>query len=306
MKADDSSLDDVQYRTVREAATKLLNRAGAWGKYPTPVDELLNAAELKLAPVSAFDEGAMRRYLLRTGEQAGRLLRQAVDKVLGILDVHGNTVHVDPTVSGEKQTFIKLHETGHNEIPHQKGLYRWVQECQRSLAPEVAALFEREANTFATIVLFQDDGFACMARDSEFSIKVPMRMAKKFGASVYAGVREYVRRSDKACAAIILDPCEDRPDIGRAAPVRRVELSTLFKAQFGNFGLPVELTSIDELMRFVPLDGRRMSRPDTCTLTDLNGAIQEFIGEGFATPYNTFVLIHARATLSRRVVVSGL
>ncbi|GEP59008.1 hypothetical protein RSO01_61740 [Reyranella soli] len=171
--------------------------------------------------------------------------------------------------------------------------------------PEVAALFEREANTFATIVLFQDDGFARMAMDSEFSIKVPMRTAKKFGASVYAGIREYVRRSDKACAAIILNPCTFRPDIGYVAPVRRTEFSPLFKAQFGDLKLPLELTSVDEMMRFVPLGGRRMARPDTCALTDLNGSIQEFVGEGFATPYNIFVLIHARATLRRRIVIGS-
>jgi hypothetical protein len=303
VKADDSSLEDEQYRTVREAATKRLDRAGARGRFPTPVDDLLSAAELKLAPVSAFDERSMLRYLREAGHQAGQLLRRAVEKVLGVLDVHANTVHVDSTVSGEKQTFLKLHETGHNQIPHQKGLYRWVQDCQKCLAPEVAALFEREANKFATIVLFQDDGFARMAMDSEFSIKVPMRTAKKFGASVYAGIREYVRRSDMACAAIILNPCEFRPDIGYVAAVRRTELSPLFKTQFGDLGLPLELTSVDELMRFVPLGGRRMSRPDTCTLTDLNGTVQEFVGEGFATPYNTFVLIHARTTLQRKVII---
>lgn len=144
-----------------------------------------------------------------------------------------------------------------------------------------------------------------MARDSEFSIKVPMRTAKKFGASVYAGIREYVRRSDKACAAIILEPCQIRPDIGYVSPVRRTELSPLFRARFGDLGLPLELTSVDEMMRFVLLGGRRMSSPDTCSLTDLNGSIQEFVGEGFATPYNTFVLIHARATLSRGIVIGG-
>lgn len=157
---------------------------------------------------------------------------------------------------------------------------------------------------FATIVLFQDDGFANMARDSEFSIKVPMRTAKKFGASVYAGIREYVRRSDKACAAIILNPCELRPDMGHVVVEADRAVAPL-QDPVGDLGLPLELTSIDELMSFVPLGGRRMSRPDTCTLTDLNGTVEEFVGEGFSTPYNTFVLIHARATLQRRIIVAS-
>jgi hypothetical protein len=303
VKTDDSSLDEQQYLAVHAAAVGLLNRAGAKGTFPTPSDELLRAAELKMAPVSVFDEGAMQRYLQAAGQNVGRLLRRAMEKVLGILDVHAKTVHVDTTVSGEKQRFITLHETGHGVIPHQKGLYRWVQDCNASIAPEVAALFEREANTFASIVLFQDDGFANMARDSEFSIKVPMRLARKFGGSVYAGIREYVRRSDKVCAVVVLDPFEVRQDIGLVAAVRRVGLSPAFTMQFGSLALPQELTAFDDLMRFVPTAGRRIAGPGSLVLTDLNGVMQEFIGEGFATPYNAFVLIHSVKMLQRAVVL---
>jgi hypothetical protein len=205
IKGDDSSLDPAQYRTVHEAARTLLLQGEAWGRFPTPVDDLLSAAQLKVAPISAFDESTMRRYLRQAGEQAERLLRRALDKVLGIFDVHANVIHIDPDVRAEKQTFLKLHETGHKEIPHQSGLYRWIQDCSRHLSPETAALFEREANIFATIVLFQDDTFAKMTADSQFGITVPIKTARTFGASVYAAIREYVRRSAKVCAVVILD-----------------------------------------------------------------------------------------------------
>ena len=200
VKPDDSSLAANEYRTVSDTARKLLSRGDAWGRFPTPVGDLLVAANLKLAPVSAFDENAMLRYLRQAGESASRFLRRSIDKVLGIFDVHANTVHIDTSVSNEKQTFLKLHETGHKELPHQCSLYRWIQDCNKHLAPEVADLFEREANTFATIVLFQDDTFAKMTADEPFGIKVPMSAGKKFGASVYAAIREYVRRNVKVCA----------------------------------------------------------------------------------------------------------
>lgn len=301
MKADDSSLDSDQYRTVHDAAKKLLDRADARGRFPTPVGDLMEAAGLRLAPVSMFDEIAMLRYLRDKGEQVERLLRRAKEKILGILDVHADTVHVDDTVSKEKQTFVKLHETGHNEIQHQKGLFRWIQDCRAHLAPDVAELFEREANTFATIVLFQDDGFARMVADEPFGIKVPMKVSKKFGGSVYAGIREYVRRSDRACAVIVLDPPQMRDDVGRVAMVRRIEMSQEFSRQFGALNLPDVLTFVDDLMRFVPLVDRKMSRPDTYSLPDLNGEGREIVGEGFSTPFNTFILIHATATLRRTV-----
>lgn len=303
MKTDDSSLDDGEYRTVHEAARKLLNRGDAWGTFPTPVDNLLAAADLTVAPVSAFDENAMMRYLRQAGEQAEKLLLSAIDKVLGIFDVHANVIHIDPSLSKPKQTFLKLHETGHKELPHQNRLYRWIQDCRKHIAPEVAALFEREANTFASIVLFQDDAFTKMTADSKFGIKVPLQMAGKFGASVYAGIREYVRHNACCCAVIILDPTETQPDTGPAAPVRRVEYSPSFLREFGLLALPDRINFSHDLMRFVPLGSRKMSSPNTFPQTDLNGISRECIGEGFKTPYNTFVLVHVQSTLPRRTTL---
>jgi hypothetical protein len=51
-------------------------------------------------------------------------------------------------------------------------------------------LFEREANNFARFILFQGDSYRTMAADHPFGIKTPMKLAKKFGVSVYASCRE--------------------------------------------------------------------------------------------------------------------
>ncbi len=297
MKADDSSLNAHEFQTVSAAARNLLDRGSAWGILPTPVPDLMAAANLRVAPINAFDENAMLRYLRQAGDLAGRLLRRAVDKVLGVLDVHAATVHIDETVSKEKQTFLKFHETAHFELPHQKSLFRWIQDCNRNLSPEISELFEREANTFARIVLFQDDAFGKMTVDEQFSIKVPMKVGKKFGASVYASIREYVRRHHKVCAVIALEPTETMEPVGLIARVRRMERSASFTEQFGELLLPDFLTYGDRLMDFVPLGSRRMTSPDTLVLSDRNGLNWEFVGEGFKTPHNTFILIHAHATV---------
>jgi hypothetical protein len=108
-----------------------------------------------------------------------------------------NLVHIDESVNKEKQTFLKLHETGHKEIPHQKGLYRWIQDCRKHLAPEIAELFEREANTFATIVLFQDDGFAKIATADSSAAKClsgPRRNSAGPSMPVFASTRPERRR----------------------------------------------------------------------------------------------------------------
>lgn len=299
MKSDDSSLTPEQYLTVQERARSLLDRGSAWGTFPTPVDQLVTTAGLKIAPIEAFDEGTMRRYLREAGEKAANLLRSALDKVLGIFDVHANTVHIDPTLYPDKQTFLKLHETGHSELPHQRGMYRWIQDCRQHLDPGIAALFEREANTFASLVLFQDGAFAARTVDEPFGIRVPMRAAKDFGASLYASFREYVRRHHKTCAVIILEPTETCPTRGPIAKIRRVEMSATFAQHFGGIGVGPELMLVDDLMLCVPFEPQRMSRPHTFAMVDRNGQRHEFVGEGFRTGYHTLVLIHCVATLGR-------
>ena len=298
MRADDHSLTDGQYRTVYEAATTLLERGNAKGRFPTPVGDLMEAANLQMAPLDAFEESSITKYLKSLGaaaaESASKFIRRAMEKVRGVLDSHARTVHVDSTVDPNKQRFLKLHEAGHAEIPHQSGLYRFVQDCFKTLSPDVADLFEREANTFATIVLFQDKAFTQMVADESFGIKVPLRYGKKFGASTYAAMREYVRHHHRACVVLVFDPTVFTDD-GHVAEVRRVEMSVSFARQFPAPHCGT-IRQADPLMKFIPLV-RRMSSPQMIRLQDLHGAWHDFVGEGFKTTYNSFVLLHSRASL---------
>jgi hypothetical protein len=70
--------------------------------------------------------------------------------------------------------------------------------------------------------------------------------------------------------------------------------------------IPDELTFLDPLMRFVPLGNRRMVQQDTFQMNDLNGQRVEFSGEGFRTPYNTFVLICAESPVPPAVKLPRL
>ncbi|MEZ2224342.1 ImmA/IrrE family metallo-endopeptidase [Rhizobium sp. RCC_161_2] len=303
MKPDDSSLSPSEYAAIHRAATDLLNKANAWDRLPTPVPDLLGAAKLRVAPMSAFDPRSLLRHALQFGERAASLVKSAIEKVRGIFDVHEDLIHIDTTVTESKQNFLKLHEAGHKNIPHQSKLFRWIQDCDKSLSPDVSDQFEREANIFATVVLFQDSRFAQMAADSNFSIKVPLALSKKFGASIYASLREYVRRNERACAVIVLNPVEVCPVLGMRSDLRRLELSPLFQKRFGNLQVPENIDRMSPLAEFIPLGGRKMSRPGTLTLEDRNGDLVEFVAEGFATPYNSFILIHAASDLRKSIVV---
>ncbi len=143
-----------------------------------------------------------------------------------------------------------------------------------------------------------------MAADRGFGIKVPLGLQRKFGGSMYATIRQYVRTHEKACAAVVLDPPQASDGNGFTANVRRIVHSQEYICRFGSLHLPEAITTHSSLARFVPSGSRRMSRPDALALTDRNGDKHEFVAEGFKTGYNVFLLLlHARATLKTSIVM---
>src|ERR1700747_2767554 len=113
------------------------------------------------------------------------------------------------------------------------------------------------------------------------SIKTPMKLAKKFGASVYASAREFARKNHRSCVVYVLEPIEYVDGVGAQALVRRIEPSPAFEKQFG--GLTDTLITLDhDLGELLPL-GRKMTRPMSFSMSDLSGAAHECVGEAFDT-----------------------
>lgn len=289
-KTDDSSLDPNQLRAVQAAARRAIDRAAAWDVFPTPIPVILEAANLKVAPSSAFDPKRIMDYLIDKAEQVTIALKSAITKVFGIYDADENLIHIDPTVGESKQNFLKLHEAGHHELPTHRKLFRIFQDCEKTLAPDIADLFEREANNFARFALFQGDAFRTIAADHAFGIKTPIKLAKKFGASIYASCREYVRSNHRACVVYVLEPITFCQHTGARAEVRRIETSPSFRQQFGH---PDDqaITLNHSLGRVLPV-GRRMTRPTTVSMTDRNGQAHECIAEAFDTTFNVLILVY--------------
>ena len=85
-RPDDSTLDPEDLRAVEEQAHRLLDRADAWDRYPVPVDDILSAARVRLAPTSAFDAAAIVSYLKEKTADAGARIKSAISKVFGLYD----------------------------------------------------------------------------------------------------------------------------------------------------------------------------------------------------------------------------
>ncbi|MFI5353426.1 MAG: ImmA/IrrE family metallo-endopeptidase [Candidatus Binatales bacterium] len=300
-KPDDSGLDPGDLRAVEERARSILDRASAWDRFPTPTGDIVAAAKLQVAKTSAFDPAAILAYIRGKKADAAQFLKSALSKVFGIYDGYDRVIHIDDTVRPAKQNFLKLHETGHHEIPTHRKIFHFFQDCEKTLDPTIADQFEREANNFARFVLFQGDSYARHAADCALNVKTPMDLARKFGASVYASAREFARTNHRACVVYVLEPIQYAEGCGARAAVRRIEPSPSFTERFG---IPADLAvTLDHpLGRLLPV-GRRMTRPTALSITDKNGVRHECVAEAFDTKWNVLILLYPIRALTASTVI---
>ncbi len=299
MKPDDQLEDQQQLARIQEAAVRAIQEGGGFGVFPTPVDDIIEAAKHIVITDQEIDD----RFLAKATKKVGGALKKALSKVLGVLDVTARTMHLDKTVHAAKLPFLKLHELGHGLLPWQRDVYALTADCKQTLDPEINDLFERETNAFASEVLFQVDTFTNEAADHAFSIKTPMKLSKKYGASVYSTIRRYVRTNARSCAVVVLEPPEFVPGHGFKAKLRRVVVSQAFEAEFGQLQWPGIFTPDDALGKIVPIGGRRMSRPQHVVLSDANGTRHECVAEAFDSKHQVFILICPQAALTKKVVL---
>ena len=294
MLPDDSALPDHDFQIVLEHAKKSLLGANAIGRYPTQIPDIMSFAKITVSHDHQVHEGLYARF--KRG--AGDLVKKAMSKLLGFLDVIGRIAYIDRSVIESRQNFLKLHETGHAVIPHQKKMYAFIEDCERTISPEISDHFDREANAFASEVLFQLDGFMSEAQDSAFNIQVPLKLGKKYGSSAYAAIRRYVSRNSKICCVLVFNPPKLVVEKGFTASLRRFIESSEYRKIIGEKKWPDELSANDEIGSIFPSGSKGMSRPRPYRIQDKNGINHEFIAEAFKTPFQVFVLMHSVKTLT--------
>jgi hypothetical protein len=265
-KTDDYSLDDEQLRVIRVHAERALQLADALGSIPTPVAEVLEAAKVVVSEEPVLQPS----FIAKLRKKAGKALRSALSKVWGVLDAAARIIYLDKSVLVVKQTFLKLHETAHAVLPWQRKMFVVAEDCEMTLAPDVAELFDREANAFASEVIFQLNAFSKEANDHAFNILVPVRLASRYKASIYASVRRYVTGNPRPCMVLVLEKPQICAQRGYVAKFRRDVVSPEFRRKLGVLTWPDEFSPDDQIGALIPI-GRKMSRPREIELRDANG-----------------------------------
>ena len=298
-RPDDCTLTSGQLAKVRQEAERALREAGALGVLPTPIDRILAVANVEEVKENVLNEG----FLAKMRIKAGDALKRALSKVVGVFDSAANLVFIDQLLKPVRKRFVMLHEAGHGFMPWQRAMYKLVEDSDQSLDPEAADLFDREANVFASEVLFQNDTFYHMASDEKFEIWTPIRLAKRFDASLYSSIRQYVSKNERCCVVLVLNPPELMQGDGFRATLRRVIPSNSFAQVFGANSWPPVFTPDDQLGRLVPLGNRRSSGKRNVVLTDRNGDRHECIAESFTQTHQVFILVHVTKTLGKPTII---
>lgn len=301
-KPDDCSLTHAQRTKVRVEAERALREAGALGVFPTPVADIMSVAKVEEVKEDVLNESFIQK-LRAKARGAGQSLKTALSKVLGLFHASEGLVFIDKSLMEVKKTFVRLHESAHGFLPWQRAMYAVVEDCEHSLDPDVAEAFDREANVFASEVLFQLDTFIEEAEAKKFSIYTAVDMSKKYGASVYSSVRQYVSKNNRACVVLVINPATLIEGQGFQASLRRVVASESFTQMFGNMNWPDVFTPEDQIGAMVPLGKRRASGKRNLGLTDQNGTLHDCVAEAFTNTYQVFILIHAQSTMTATTII---
>lgn len=294
-RPDDSTLTASQRARVRKEAERALREAGAFGVFPTPVSRIMEVAKVQEIKGELLGDSLLSKLRAK----AGSALKRALSKVLGLFHASEGLIFIDQTLHAMKQRFIRLHESAHGFLPWQRPMYAVVEDCEKSLDAESADAFDREANVFASEVLFQLDTFSEMAASEAFSIWVPVKLSSKFEASIYSSIRQYVSKNHRPCAVLVLNKPEICEISGFKTTLRRAVASTEFSKLFPGRQWPEHYGPDDELGAMVPIGkGRRASRPRRIELTDANGVPHECVAEAFTQGHQVFILIHVKKALT--------
>jgi hypothetical protein len=260
---------------------RLLRAADAYGRFPTPVEDIVSAAALSQADEYVLDDS----LIAKAPAHLRALLRSAKHKIQGLVDRRERVVHVSPAIDHDgKRRFIILHETTHDILPHQQDLL--YADDNETLSPSTKRLFEREANQGAAELLFQRDRFARDANDLEVSIAAVWELADRYGSSFHAALRRYAEAHPRAVAAIVLErtPHRSHPPTWRREEVMATPAWT---ARIGSPTWPRNMAS-DAYPFLAALD---LQGFDQWTLLDLAGSPVSIRVEAFQTPYNSFLLL---------------
>jgi hypothetical protein len=278
MKTDDYSLPVADAAHIQKHADQLLREASAYGRFPTPVKDIVSAAKLKLKPMDELP-------IPDCGDPAA--IKRAMSKLQGFLDRRDRTIYVDRSLHTSRRKSLALHEIAHDYLPEQRMTYEILEDSEHELDHETHDLFENAANCFASEVHFQSESFTSDARDLRFGIFEPVKqLTKRYGAGNYSTLRRYTEKCGHTAALLVCDLKKD--DRTWLAP-RRFIRSSGFKQAVGSIHWPQQFAQDSWFVENRPRNV--FSFVDVHHLKTAAGERIPFYVEGFDSTRQVFFLL---------------
>ena len=218
----DGHLTSEERHDIRINVERLLHRADAWGVMPTPLEQVLDVAQLVAAGEIQLD--AAERHQLRG--LFGGLIDKVLSKLEGAIHRQAREVWVQPELPELRRRFVLAHEIGHDTLPWQREI-AYLDDKHR-LCDDVRIRFEREANQAAIELLAQGDTLRREADDSALSVVLLSELSAKYQISMQATARRIIEETHRDAAMAI----RYRGAAGRAGPYH-VYCSPTFSTRFG-------------------------------------------------------------------------
>ncbi len=301
-------LEDLpSHQDIARLTDRLLRQADAYGRLPTPVADILAAAELVEAPQTFLSASS----IAQAPAHLRGILSRMSGKVHAVLDRRTREVHVNPAndLAGQ-QAFKRLHETSHDLFTWQHiddGRNGFADDLW-TLSPKTQILFEREANQGAAELLFQRDRFAKAASDYAVSGGAVIELAERFGSSIHAAFRRYVETHGGAVAGVVLapHPCEREP---LGFPRQEAICSDAWLREFEDPAVWPRVLRADPFAFVAQASACSGFGPPVgeWRYLDRNNKVTTLNVEAMSNTYRTFVLIWApqRERFKRRRVVAN-
>ncbi|MCR9171387.1 MAG: ImmA/IrrE family metallo-endopeptidase [bacterium] len=302
-------LDDSSKYDIEKISHEILKQSKAFDVFPTPVDKILQHTELvvdKGIDLSKVEKGFFDRLREESVEKF-KILQSGLSKVKGFFDRREKTIYIDLNQTEGRKNFVKLHETGHGVLPWQNEVML-ASDNNETLLLTFEDEFEAEANYFASVTLFQLDRFLAEADKLSLSIKSSMALAKQFGSSIHSALRNYVLKSKKRCALLVLNPIKDAMWNEPSCTKRNVFHSVSFLSEIGELDFPNEFDFTWSFIKDFKFN-KRYNDKGEITLTTKIGDEVKATYHFFNNTYNQFVFLFPKGEVNRsktKIIISSV
>lgn len=272
------------HEELRSIAKEALQRADAFGKLPTPIDDVLEAHKIKLIPDSNTDREG---FLASLKGKSRRLFQGILHKLRGVADTRRQAVWVASRKQERYTLFPKAHELSHQIIPwHQLDPSYF--DTAATFSIDAKNIFEREANFTAGEIIFQSDSFRSSVMSYAASFEAVFSLAELYGATYQSTIWRYVEEQDEIIAVIQYYPSGIFDTAGKKMLSHASTIpSGRFRNKYADIEIPLHLDSYHPWAAAV-------NTREICHGTDRlshSGSTTIFSWESWWNTYTLFVLL---------------